>query len=50
MSRKGNCYDNAMMESLWASLKKELIHRRRFQTRSEAHRAIFQYIEVFYNG
>lgn len=49
MSRKGNCYDNAMMESFWASLKKELIHRRRFSTRAEAYRAIFEYIEVFYN-
>lgn len=49
MSRKGNCYDNAMMESFWATLKKELVHRRRFQTRAEAYRAIFEYIEVFYN-
>ena len=49
MSRKGNCYDNAMMESFWATLKKELVHRYRFQTRTEAYRAIFEYIEVFYN-
>ena len=49
MSRKGNCYDNAMMESFWATLKKELVHRCRFQTRAEAYRAIFEYIEVFYN-
>jgi len=49
MSRKGNCYDNAMMESFWATLKKELVHRRRFLTRAEAYRAIFEYIEVFYN-
>jgi transposase InsO family protein len=49
MSRSGNCYDNAMMESFWATLKRELVHRHRFATRSEAHRAIFEYIEVFYN-
>ncbi len=47
MSRKGNGYDNAMMESFWATLKRELVHRHRFATRADAHRAIFEYIEVF---
>ena len=49
MSRKGNCYDNAVMESFFASLKKELVHQRDYQTRSEARQSIFEYIEVFYN-
>ena len=49
MSRAGNCYDNAMMESFWATLKREMIYRRNFATRSDAYRAIFEYIEVFYN-
>jgi putative transposase len=49
MSRKGNCYDNAAAESFFATLKKELVHQRRFATRNEACQAIFEYIEVFYN-
>ena len=49
MSRKGNCYDNAVMEAFWSSLKNELVHRRRFATRAEARTAIFDYIEAFYN-
>ena len=49
MSRSGNVYDNAPMESFFASLKSELVHGRRFRTREEARRAIFDYIEVFYN-
>ena len=49
MSRKGECLDNAPMESLIASLKKELVHRQRFRTRAQAKVAIFEYIEVFYN-
>ena len=49
MSRKGNCYDNATMESFWSTLKLELIYRRNFQTRAEARRQIFDYIESFYN-
>lgn len=49
MSRKGNCYDNATMESFWSTLKLELIYRRDFQTRAEARTAIFHYIESFYN-
>jgi transposase InsO family protein len=49
MSRKGNCYDNATMESFWSTLKRELIYRRKFATRSEARSQIFEYIESFYN-
>jgi transposase InsO family protein len=49
MSRRGNVYDNAPMESFFATLKAELIHRTRFRTRDEARAAIFEYIEVFYN-
>lgn len=49
MSRAGNCYDHAMMESFWATFKRELVHRHHFRTRAEAHRLIFEYIEVFYN-
>jgi len=49
MSRKGNCYDNAAMESFWSTLKQELIYRRKFKTRDEARQAIFDFIEVFYN-
>lgn len=49
MSRPGNCWDNAVVESFFASLKTELIYRRRFQTRQEAQTAIFVYIEGFYN-
>jgi putative transposase len=49
MSRKGNCYDNAPMESFWGSLKQELVHNRRFATRIEAKAAIQEYIEIFYN-
>ena len=49
MSRRGDCYDNAPMESFFASLKKELVHDARFATRAEARAAIFEYIEVFYN-
>jgi transposase InsO family protein len=49
MSRRGNCYDNAAMESFWSSLKRELVHRRQFATRGEARAAIFEWIEVFYN-
>ena len=49
MSRKGNCYDNAPMESFWGSLKNELVHHRRYATREQARREITEYIEVFYN-
>jgi transposase InsO family protein len=50
MSRRGDCWDNAPMESFFASLKKELIHDADFATRAEARAAVFEYIEVFYNG
>ena len=49
MSRKGNCYDNATMESFWSTLKLELVYRRDFQNRAQARGEIFDYIEVFYN-
>jgi putative transposase len=49
MSRKGNCYDNAAMESFWSTLKQELIYRRCFKTRAEARQAVFDFIETFYN-
>ena len=49
MSRKGNVYDNAPMESFFATLKSELVHRRRYHTRAEARADIFEYIETFYN-
>ena len=49
MSRRGNCWDNAAMESFFASLKKELVHDEDYATREEATRSIFEYIEVFYN-
>jgi putative transposase len=49
MSRKGNCYDNAVAESFFSTLKNELIHDRNFGTRSEARSAVFEYIEGFYN-
>jgi putative transposase len=50
MSRKADCWDNAPMESFFASLKKELVHGADFATRAEARAAIFEYIEVFYNN
>jgi|tagenome__1003787_1003787.scaffolds.fasta_scaffold20690402_2 putative transposase len=50
MSRRADCWDNAPMESFFASLKKELVHDADFVTRSEARAALFEYIEVFYNG
>lgn len=49
MSRRGNCYDNATMESFWATLKLELVYRRSFDTRAQARTQIFDYIETFYN-
>ena len=49
MSRKGNCWDNACVESFFASLKSELVAFERFTTRDEAETAIFEWIEVFYN-
>jgi transposase InsO family protein len=49
MSRRANCWDNAPMESFFASLKKELTHGEVYATREEARASIFEYIEVFYN-
>jgi putative transposase len=49
MARKGNCYDNAFIESFFSSLKYELVHHHRFATLSEARTSLFNYIETFYN-
>ena len=49
MSRRGNCYANAPMESFWGSLKNKLIHQTHYKTREEARNAIVEYVEVFYN-
>lgn len=49
MSRRGNCYDNATMESFWSTLKLELVYRQNFSSHSHAQTEIFNYIETFYN-
>jgi putative transposase len=49
MSGKGNCYDNAVMESFWSTLKTECVNEQRYATREQARQSIFEYIEVFYN-
>ncbi len=49
MSRKGNCWDNAVAESFWATLKRELVNNTEWATRAELELALFDYIEVFYN-
>tara|TARA_B100001964_G_scaffold234571_1_gene293399 strand:- start:1171 stop:2034 length:864 start_codon:yes stop_codon:yes gene_type:complete len=49
MSGKGNCYDNAVIESFFHTLKTEMVYFERFRSRSEAKQSIFEYIEVFYN-
>ena len=49
MSRSGNCYDNAHIESFWSTLKKELVYGEQYKTRRDARLSIFEYIEVFYN-
>jgi transposase InsO family protein len=49
MSRRGNCWDNAPIESSFASLKKELVHHEDYATRDEAKASIFEYVEAFYN-
>jgi len=49
MSRRGNCYDNAVVESFFGTLKTELIHHHTYATRNEARLALFEYLEVFYN-
>ena len=49
MSRRGNCWDNAVAESFFATLKTEMVYRRRWSTRLELRAALFEYIETFYN-
>ena len=49
MSRAGNCYDNALIESFFGTLKTELTHHQTYRSREEARNALFEYIEVFYN-
>jgi putative transposase len=49
MSRKGNCYDNAPIESFWGTLKSELVYHHKYETRDGAIRDITEYIEIFYN-
>jgi putative transposase len=49
MSRRGDCYDNAVVESFFGSLKTELIHHERYASREEANQSLFEYLEVFYN-
>jgi putative transposase len=50
MSRRGNCLDNAPMESFFVSLKKEQAHHVRFRTRAEARAAVFEYVETLWAG
>jgi putative transposase len=49
MSRRGNCYDNAPIESFWGTLKNELVHHRHYATREQARCEIAEYIDLFYN-
>ena len=49
MSRKGDCWDNAVMESFWSTLKTELVNLEHYATHEQARASIFEYIEVFYN-
>ncbi len=49
MSRKGNCWDNAPMESFWGKLKQEWLNEQHFASRAEAKAAVFEYIWIFYN-
>ena len=49
MSGKGNCYDNAVVESFFSSLKNEIVHHQDYHTRDQARSEIFEYIELFYN-
>ena len=50
MSRKGNCYDNACIESFHGILKRELVYQTKYKTRLEARKSLFEYIEFFYNS
>lgn len=49
MSRKGDCWDNAPMESFFGTLKTELIYHEDYKTRTEARQSVFEYVEAFYN-
>jgi len=49
MSRSGNCYDNAVVESFFGTLKSELVHRQRYRTREQARSSVFEWIECWYN-
>ena len=49
MSRKGDCWDNAPMESFFGTLKTELIYHEDYKTRNEARQSVFEYVEAFYN-
>jgi transposase InsO family protein len=49
MSRKGNCWDNAVAESFFGTLKRELVHHEKYKTREQARLSIFDFIETFYN-
>ncbi len=49
MSRRGNCYDNAVVESFFSTLKRELIHHESYADHEEVRRSLFDYIEIFYN-
>lgn len=49
MSRKGDCWDNAVAESFFGTLKNELVHHEKYKTREQARLSIFDYIEMFYN-
>ena len=49
MSRKGNCWDNAVAESFFKTLKTEMVYHRSFPTKADAKLAVFEYIEVWYN-
>lgn len=49
MSGKGNCYDNAVAESFFKTLKTELVYQNKYETRDDAKNSVFEYIETFYN-
>ena len=49
MSRTGNCYDNAAVESFWGTLKTEMVYHQRLATKAQARAAVFEYFEGFYN-
>jgi transposase InsO family protein len=50
MGSRGDCFDNAVAESFFATLKKELVHRNSWPTRAELRSAVFDHIEIFYNS